>query len=107
MLSDASLLHPAVVQVFEGACGDPSKEGEVRKLWEEIAPGVFWIKFFDPEKIHILRDYLDKAAASGIPCRPPYGITLNRKGFMLGERSEGAAPSRSSSMLLLLTLGTS
>lgn len=92
-LTDDSVLHSDVIQAFAKAWDDPSNpsiEDEVKKLWEEIAPGVFKIKFFDPAKTHVLREYLDKAAESGIPCRPPYGITLNRKGFMLDERSEGA-----------------
>ena len=60
-----------------------------------MAPGVYTAQFFNPEKLSDLRDYLAKAADSGIPVRPPYGIALNRFGAMLDERSEGylAAPS--------------
>lgn len=90
-----AVLHSEIVQAFNEAWQDPSKEDGVRKLWEEIAPGVFKLKLFDPEQIQVLREWFDKAQESGVPCRPPYGITLNRKGFMLDERSEGylAVPS--------------
>lgn len=88
-LSDDTVLRPEVVTAFSEAWQDPSKEDAVRSLWEEIAPGVFKMRFFDPERAHILREWFDKARESGVPCRPPYGITLNRQGFMLDERSEG------------------
>ena len=72
----------------------PESEQSVRDLWQEAAPGVFKVQFFNPEKIANLRHYLDEVANADIPLRPPYGLVLNRHGAMLDERSEGylAAP---------------
>ena len=51
-------------------------------------------QFFYPDKLNVLRDYLDRVIEADIPLRPPYGIVLNRGGAMLDPRSEGylAAP---------------
>lgn len=86
----ASQLRTAVA----AAWSDPTTEANVRALWREVFPGVYEAQFFDPERLVQLRDYLNKADASGIPVRPPYGISLNRGGAMLDCRSEGylAAP---------------
>lgn len=91
---DASLIHPKLREAFEEAWKDPSKEHLVRDLWEEVVPGVYKCQFFDLEKIKVIKAYFDKAADAGIPTRPPYGIVLNRGGFMLDPRSVGyfAAP---------------
>lgn len=86
---DGSLYHPQLREAIEQAWADPSKEQNVRDLWKEVAPGVFQCQFFDPEKLAIVRQYLERAHEAGVPARPPHGITLNRKGFMLDQRSEG------------------
>ena len=92
---DTFLLDSKLRHAVEQAWQDPSKEQAVKDLWTEVSPGVFQAQFFDPEKLHLLRDYLAAAAEAGIPTRPPYGIALNRHGAMLDARSEGylAAPS--------------
>jgi len=91
---DRSLYAPALRRAIEQAWKDPTQETSVRDLWTEVFPNVYKAQFFDPEKLSILRDYLDKVADAGIPLRPPYGISLNRGGAMLDSRSEGylAAP---------------
>ena len=86
---DDSLYDPKLRKAFAEAWMDPSKEYMVRALWQEVAPGVFQCQFFDPDKITHIRAYLDRAAKAGIPARPPYGIVLNRNGFMIDPRSEG------------------
>ena len=86
---DSSVYHPALRKAIQDAWADPSKEDAVMDLWKEVSPGVYQCQFFDPTKLHIIREYLDKAGESGIPLRPPYGIVLNRKGFMLDPRSNG------------------
>ncbi len=84
-------LRDAVMQAWE----DPTKELEVRNLWEEVSTDVFQCQFFYPQRLTDLRNYLDEVADAQIPLRPPYGIALNRRGAMLDQRSEGflAAPS--------------
>ena len=83
------MIEPKLRKAIRDAWEDPSKEDAILDLLEEVSPGVFKCQFLDPDRIKVLRDYFDQAAESGIPVRPPYGITLNRKGFMLDERSEG------------------
>jgi hypothetical protein len=61
----------------------------LKELFQEVTPGVYSIQFFDVEKIHIIRQWFDAGGSSGIPIRPPYGIVLNRKGFMIDPRSIG------------------
>ena len=86
---DSSLYHPDLRKAIEESWKDPGKEDTVKDLWTEVAPGVFQCQFFDPKKIGEIRAYLDKAGEAGIPARPPYGIVLNRKGFMIDQRSVG------------------
>lgn len=86
---DASVHDDRLRAAVEGAWKDPATEGEVKKLWEEVFPGVYKTQFFDPERLFVLRSYLDSVADAGIPLRPPYGISLNRGGAMLDPRSEG------------------
>ena len=62
---------------------DPSKELAVKALLHEVAPDVFQFQFFDPERLAVLRGYLEQVLNSQIPMRPPYGIVLNRRGAML------------------------
>lgn len=91
---DSSLYDPALRAAVEQAWREPEKEVAVKDLWKEVFPGVYEAQFFDPTKLSVLRDYLEAVADSGIPLRPPYGISLNRGGAMLDQRSEGylAAP---------------
>lgn len=91
---DSSLYDPKLRTAIEQAWQDPSKETAVRDLWKEVFPGVYEAQFFDPERLSVLRDYLESVADADIPLRPPYGISLNRGGAMLDKRSEGylAAP---------------
>ena len=88
-LMDDKLRH-AVMQTWQ----QPELELAVADLLEEVAPGVYQIQFFNPQRLHELRKYMDKTTEAGIPTRPPYGIALNRGGAMLDPRSEGylAAP---------------
>lgn len=92
---DHSLYAPELRQAIERSWENPSQETSVRELWTEVFPNVYKAQFFDPEKLHILRDYMGQVTNAGIPLRPPYGISLNRGGAMLDPRSEGylAAPS--------------
>ncbi|MEO9893247.1 2OG-Fe(II) oxygenase [Aurantibacter sp.] len=94
LIPDETLLDPRLRQAVNDAWENPEKENAVADLWEEIIPGVYAIQFFDLERLAEFRTYLEAAANSGIPARPPYGIQLNRYGFMLDPRSEGhlAAP---------------
>ncbi len=95
LVLDSALYAPALREAVEAAWADPSKEGAVSNLWEEVFPGVYKAQFFDPEKLPVLRGFMDKVADADIPLRPPYGISLNRAGAMLDARSEGhlGAPS--------------
>jgi hypothetical protein len=86
---DDSLIDPKLRKAIRDAWEDPSKEDAIWDLLEEVSPGVFKCQFLDRDRIKDFREYFDKAAESGIPVRPPYGILLNRKGFMLDERSNG------------------
>ncbi|WP_420861319.1 2OG-Fe(II) oxygenase [Algirhabdus cladophorae] len=86
---DSSLYDPKLRTAVEQAWQDPSQEAAVKDLWEEVFPGVYKTQFFDPKKLKILRDYLEAVSEAEIPLRPPYGISLNRGGAMLDERSEG------------------
>lgn len=90
-----SLLDKNLRQAVKQAWEDPSKELAVKALLHEVAPDVFQFQFFDPERLAVLRGYLEQVWNSQIPMRPPYGIVLNRRGAMLDSRSEGylAAPS--------------
>ncbi|MBH0040418.1 2OG-Fe(II) oxygenase family protein [Pseudoalteromonas sp. SWN166] len=91
---DDSLLDKNLREAVQQAWQDPSKEHLVKALLEEVAPDVFQFQFFDPERLAVLRGYLEQVWNSNIPMRPPYGIVLNRRGAMLDKRSEGylAAP---------------
>lgn len=102
---DESVLHPALRAAIADAWADPAKmEHAVRDLWTEVTPGVYSCQFLDPERIGVLRAYFDRAAEAQIPTRPPFGIVLNRKGFMLDRRSEGylAIPSFQAFYALLM-----
>ncbi|MEN0087333.1 MAG: 2OG-Fe(II) oxygenase [Pseudomonadota bacterium] len=92
---DETLYDPALREAVENAWADPGQEATVKALWEEVFPGVYKAQFFDPQRLSVLRGYMANVADADIPLRPPYGISLNRGGAMLDERSEGylAAPS--------------
>lgn len=92
---DDTLLDKNLREAVKQAWDDPSKELAVKELLHEIAPDVFQFQFFDPQRLAVLRGYLEHVWNSKIPMRPPYGIVLNRRGAMLDSRSEGylAAPS--------------
>ncbi|GGP69171.1 2OG-Fe(II) oxygenase family protein [Shewanella saliphila] len=91
---DSSLLDKRLREAVTQAWQDPSKEVAVKDLLQEVAPDVFQLQFFDPERLAVLRNYLESVWNAQIPLRPPYGIVLNRRGAMLDSRSEGylAAP---------------
>eukprot|EP00980_Cylindrotheca_fusiformis_P004250 scaffold918_cov126-Cylindrotheca_fusiformis.AAC.29 len=98
---DSSLIHPelrrAVEQIWESVESGDIDQVRIQEeillkkesLFQEVAPGVFAVQFLDVDKIYIIRKWFDAAANSGIPIRPPYGIVLNRKGFMIDSRSVG------------------
>ena len=86
---DETIFAPALRAAVDAAWNDPTDDAAVKDLWEEVFPGVYKAQFFDPEKLRILRGYMDKAANANTPLRPPYGISLNRAGAMLDPRSEG------------------
>lgn len=92
---DSSLLDKRLHKAIMEAWQDPTKELAIHDLLEEVGPGVYQLQFFNPERLSVLRDYLESAWNAKIPLRPPYGIVLNRRGAMLDSRSEGylAAPS--------------
>lgn len=91
---DNALYAPHLREAIEKSWEDPTQEFLVKDLWTEVFPNVYKAQFFDPEKLNVLRDYLDRVTEADIPLRPPYGIVLNRGGAMLDPRSEGylAAP---------------
>lgn len=91
---DSTLYDPRLRAAVQLAWQDPTQETKVADLFEEVGPGVYQVQFFDPDRLNVLRDYLEGVADAGIPLRPPYGIALNRAGAMLDPRSEGylAAP---------------
>ena len=64
-------------------------ETSMKELWEEVAPNVYGIQFFDLQRLHKLQEWFVAIQNSGIPTRPPYGIVLNRKGCMIDSRSVG------------------
>ena len=86
---DASVYDSRLRTAVEAAWRDPENEGAVKELWEEVFPGDYKPQFFDPERLSVLRGYMDRVSDAGIPLRPPYGISLNRSGAMLDPRSEG------------------
>ncbi|GAB5445206.1 2OG-Fe(II) oxygenase family protein [Gymnodinialimonas sp.] len=86
---DETLYDPKLRAAVKLAWDDPTKEAAVADLWEEVFPGVYKAQFFDPERLSVLRDYMERTADADIPLRPPYGISLNRGGAMLDSRSEG------------------
>ncbi len=85
---DISIYDNRLRAAVERAWSDPATEGAVKELWEEVFPGVYKTQFFDPDRLSVLRSYMDNVADAGIPLRPPYGISLNRGGAMLDPRSE-------------------
>lgn len=89
-----SIIDKKLREAINLSWGNPDKENAVEELLTEVAPGVFRFQFFDSKHLPELRDYLSSASSAEIPVRPPYGISLNRGGAMLDERSEGylAAP---------------
>jgi hypothetical protein len=89
------LLDERLMVAVQNAWRNPNTEQRVRALWEEVAPNVYTCQFFNPEKLTLLRNFLESAWDAKIPMRPPYGIVLNRGGAMLDPRSSGylAAPS--------------
>lgn len=91
---DETIYDKELRDAVAAAWHDPTTETGVKNLWREVFPGVYEAQFFDPDRLVHLRQYLAKAEASGIPVRPPYGISLNRGGAMLDCRSDGylAAP---------------
>lgn len=91
---DETIYDSKLREAVAKAWAEPTTEAGVKNLWREVFPGVYEAQFFDPNRLVDLRHYLAKAEASGIPVRPPYGISLNRGGAMLDCRSEGylAAP---------------
>ncbi|MEX3014219.1 2OG-Fe(II) oxygenase [Gymnodinialimonas hymeniacidonis] len=91
---DSSIFDSKLQNAVDAAWVDPSTEGAVQDLWEEVFPGVYRTQFFDVEQLATLRAYMGAVAEADIPLRPPYGISLNRGGAMLDPRSEGylAAP---------------
>jgi len=86
---DETVFAPTLREAVFEAWRNPDSEHNVRKAWKEVAPGVYSCQFFDPKELHRVRAYLDSAAEANIATRQPYGIVLNRKGFMLDERSVG------------------
>ena len=88
---DSSIFDPKLRAAVEQAWVDPTAEGAVKDLWEEVFPGVYRAQFFDVERLAALREYLDGVADADIPLRPPYGIVLNRGGAMLDPRSEAVS----------------
>lgn len=94
LVPDESLLDPRLRKAVNEAWENPEKENAVADLWEEILPGVYTIQFFDLERLSDFRKYLEEVVNAQVPLRAPYGIQLNRNGFMLDPRSEGhlAAP---------------
>lgn len=91
---DETLIHPDLRYAINEAWKNPTKEYLVRDLWKEVAPGVYQCPFLDPTRIRDLRSYFDRATNAGIPTRAPFGIVLNRNGFMLDPRSEGYLATR-------------
>ena len=62
LVLDDSLYAPALRDAVDAAWSDPSTDSAVKQQWEEVFPGVYKAQFFDPEKLHVLRGYMDKAA---------------------------------------------
>jgi hypothetical protein len=67
---DDSLLDKNLREAVQQAWENPSKEHLVKALLEEVAPDVFQFQFFDPERLTVLRGYLDQVWDSNIPMRP-------------------------------------
>ncbi len=94
LILDSALYDPLLREAVENAWAKPETEHQVQALWKEVFPNVYKAQFFDTDQLHILRKYLENVENADIPLRPPYGISLNRGGAMLDERSVGylAAP---------------
>ena len=94
LIPDETLLDPKLRKAIHEAWENPEKENTVADLWEEVIPGVYTAQFFDPERLADFRTYLEEVVNANIPVKAPYGIQLNRYGFMLDPRSDGylAAP---------------
>jgi len=87
---DDSLIDSKLRAAVTAAWADPTQESAVRELWDEVASGVYEAQFFARDRLADLRTYFDAVADADVPLRPPYGIVLNRRGFMLDRRSEGS-----------------
>lgn len=70
---DSSIFDPKLRAAVEQAWADPTAEGAVKDLWEEVFPGVYRAQFFDVERLAALREYLDGVADAEIPLRPLTG----------------------------------
>lgn len=93
-IPDELLLDTKLRNTVNQAWQDPTTEGALNNLMQEVSPGVFQFQLFDSTQLANFREYLEEVGNAHIPLRPPYGIALNRGGAMLDERSEGflAAP---------------
>lgn len=87
-LNDDTIYEPELRSAVKAAWKDPSKEGEVRSLWEEIVPNVYTCQLLQPDRIADIRAYIDAASNAGIPTRRPNG--MNRYGLILDPSTEGA-----------------
>jgi hypothetical protein len=82
-LDAALLVDQNLREAIEAAYDDPSKEEQVKELFESVAPGVYKFQLFDPNQIHSLRTYIDKASyQANIPYKRPnsmnrYGLIIN------------------------------
>jgi hypothetical protein len=81
--SGETLLDDKLRSAVNAAWQDPTTENLVKDLWQEAALGVYTAQFFSPDKLSVLRQYIDSVATADIPLRPPYGIVLNRHGRCL------------------------
>jgi hypothetical protein len=83
------LLDEELREAVDSAWNDHAKEDEIRKLWTEVAPNVYRCQFFNPRKIKLIREHIDKASyESKIPTRRPN--SMNRYGLLLNPDIHGA-----------------
>lgn len=86
---DSALIDEKLRTAVQNAWEDPNTDSAVRELLHEVAPDVFELQLFNPERLADFREYLEAVWDAEIPLRPPYGIVLNRRGAMLDPRSAG------------------
>merc|ERR1712176_318267 len=84
------VIDPTILKAIDETYSNPhiDLENELKSLWTEVAPDVYAAQLLQPDKIHIIRQYLNSIYKSGIPTRRPNG--MNRYGFIPEPTIDGS-----------------